>query len=88
MGNNYLSCEIVAKNALKYYPSNEYQEEFSWLILQAKYEQMVNSFEEKKLDRAREAQDEYYNFTTEYPESKHRKEADKMLQQIRKITKE
>ena len=49
---------------------------------------MVNSFEEKKLERAREAQDEYYNFTTEYPESKHRKEADKMLQQIRKITKE
>ena len=88
LGNNYLSCEIVAKNALKNYPSNKYQEEFSWLILQAKYEQMVNSFEEKKLDRAREAQDEYYNFTTEYPESKHRKEADKMLQQIRKITKE
>lgn len=88
LGNNYLSCEIVAKNALKDYPSNRYQEEFSWLILQAKYEQMVNSFEEKKLDRAREAQDEYYNFTTEYPESKHRKEADKMLQQIRKITKE
>ena len=88
LGNNYLSCEIVAKNALKNYPSNKYQEEFSWLILQAKYEQMVNSFEEKKLDRAREAQDEYYNFTTEYPESKHRKEAEKMLQHIRKITKE
>ena len=88
LGNNYLSCEIVAKNALRNYPSNKYQEDFSWLILEAKYQQMVHSFEDKKLERARDAQDEYYNFTTEYPTSKHRKEADRMMVQIRKITKE
>ncbi|MBQ6984846.1 MAG: outer membrane protein assembly factor BamD [Paludibacteraceae bacterium] len=88
LGNNYLSCEIVAKNALKNYPSNAYQEEFNWLILQAKYAQMVNSFEDRKLERARDTQDEYYNFITEYPASKHRKDADKMLTQIKKITKD
>ena len=88
LGNNYESCEIVSKNALKNYPSNKYQEDFSWYILQAKYQQMINSFEEKKLERARDAQDEYYNFITEYPSSKHRKEADKMMVQIRKITKD
>ncbi len=88
LGNNYLSCEIVAKNALKDYPSNAYQEDFNWLILQAKYQQMVNSFEERKMERARDTQDEYYNFITEYPNSKHRKDADRMLTQIKKITKE
>ena len=88
LGNNYLSCEIVAKNALKDYPSNRYQEEFSWLILQAKYQQMVNSLEEKKEERARDTQDEYYNFVTEYPSSKHRKEAEKMFVQIKKILKD
>ena len=88
LGNNYQSCEIVAKNALKNYPSNSYQEDLNWLILQAKYQQMVNSFEELKADRARDTQDEYYNFVTEYPTSKHRKEADKMLTQIKKILKE
>lgn len=88
LGNNYLSCEIVCKNALKDYPSNKYQENFSWLILQAKYQQMINSFEDKKLERARDTQDEYYNFITEFPNSKRRKEADKMLVQIKKITKE
>ena len=88
LGNNYLSCEIVAKNALKKYPSNKYQEDFSWLVLQAKYQQMQNSIEELKLERARETQDEYYNFVTEYPESKHRKEAERMFVQIKKITKE
>ena len=87
LGNNYLSCEIVAKNALKNYPSNKFQEEFSWLILQSKYQQMLNSFEDKKIERARDAQDEYYNFVTEYPDSKHRKEAERMMNQIRKIIK-
>ena len=88
LGNNYLSCEIVCKNALKNYPSNKYQEEFSWLILQAKYQQMINSFEDKKVERARDTQDEYYNFITEFPNSKHRKEAERMLVQIKKIIKE
>ena len=88
LGNNYLSCELTCKNALKNYPSNQYQEEFNWLILQAKYQQMVNSFEQLKLERARDTQDEYYNFITEYPTSKHRKEADRMLVQIQKLTKD
>ena len=40
------------------------------------------------MERARDAQDEYYNFITEFPDSKHRKEADKMLTTIRKIIKD
>lgn len=88
LGNNYLSCEIVAKNALKNYPSNKYQEDFSWLVLQAKYQQMINSFEDKKIERARDAQDEYYNFITEFPDSKHRKEAERMMNQIKKFLKD
>lgn len=88
LGNNYLSCEIVAKNALKNYPSNKYQEDFSWLILEAKYQQMINSVDEKKLERARDAQDEYYNFVTEFPDSKHRKDAERMMNQIKKIIKD
>ncbi len=85
LGNNYASCEIIAKNALKDYPSNSYQEELSWLVFAAKYQQMVNSFEEKKLDRARDTQDEYYSFITEFPDSKHRKEAEKLFKEISKI---
>ncbi len=85
LGNNYLSCEIVARNALKNFPSNKYQEEFSWLIYQSKYQQAIHSIEEAKLERARAAVDEYYNFITEYPNSKHRKEADKMSAQIGKM---
>lgn len=88
LGNNYLSAEIVAKNAQKNYPSNSYQEELNWLILQAKYQQMLLSVEEKKMERARDTEDEYYNFITEYPTSKHRKEADRILKETTKITRE
>ena len=85
LGNNYLSAEIVAKNALKNYPTNAYQEELNWLILQAKYQQMLNSVAQKKEDRARETEDEYYNFITEYPESKHINAAQKINKEIKKI---
>jgi outer membrane protein assembly factor BamD len=85
LGNNYLSAEIVAKNALKNYPTNKYQEELSWLILQSKYQQMINSVDNKKEDRAREAEDEYYSFTTEYPNSKHIAAAERINKEIKKI---
>ena len=85
LGNNYLSAEIVAKNALKNYPTNKYQEELNWLILQSKYQQMLNSIAEKKEDRARETEDEYYSFITEYPNSKHLPAAEKINKELKKI---
>lgn len=85
LGNNYLSAEIVAKNALKTYPTNKYQEELNWLILQAKYQQMINSLDNKREDRARETNDEYYNFITEYPTSKHLDAAKKINKETEKI---
>ena len=85
LGNNYLSCEITAKNAMKNYPNNSYQEELSWYILAAKYQQLINSVDSKRRERALETEDEYYNFKNDYPESKHLKEAEKMAKEIRRI---
>ena len=88
LGNNYLSAEITAKNAIKKYPANKYLEEFNWIILEAKYQQMVNSVPELKLERARDAQDEYYSFITEYPESKHINAANNIGKAIKKVLKQ
>lgn len=88
LGNNYLSCEVVAKNCLKDYPGNRYQEELNWLILQSRYQQTINSVQERKLERARDTQDECYSFITEWPESKHIRAAEKIDREMRKITKE
>ncbi len=87
LGNNYASCIIVAKNALKNYPGNSYREELSWLIVQAKYQEVLNSVEEKKAERIRDVEDECYNFLTEFPDTKHKKAAEKIQKEITKHTK-
>ena len=87
LGNNYLSCETVAKNALKTFPACPYTEEFNWLVFAAKYQQMVNSADYMLEERARDAQDEYYSFITEYPDSKHASQAKQWFKQIRKVLK-
>ncbi len=84
LGNNYLSAEIVARNALRDYPSNSYMEELSWLILLSKYQQAVYSVDAKKGERTRNTIDEYYNFVTEFPNSKHRREAERILKQMQR----
>ncbi len=85
LGNNYESCVIVANNALKDYPGNSYREELSWLILQAKYQILLNSVDEKREERIRDVDDECYNFLTEFPDTKHRKAAEKISKEIQKL---
>lgn len=85
LGNNYLSAEIIAKNALKDYPTNKYQEDLNWIILQAKYQQLVNSLDSKREERARDTEDEYYSFVTQYPNSKHIAAAERIHKELNKI---
>lgn len=75
LGNNYESCIITAKNALKDYPYSKYREDFEMLILKAKYQEAKNSIAEKSEDRYRDVIDEYYSFINTYPESKNLAEA-------------
>ncbi|MBS2098972.1 outer membrane protein assembly factor BamD [Carboxylicivirga linearis] len=79
MGNNYMSAVIAAQNSLKDFPDTKYREELSFLILESKYIQAVKSVEEKKVDRLRDAIDEYYTFVNEFPEGKYKRRADKIL---------
>ena len=45
----------------------------------------VYSVEEKKMDRYREAIDEYYAFRNEFPESKYLKEAEQIFSESQKV---
>ena len=76
-GNNYEACVVTAQNALKDYPyaSANRREELSILTLRAKYHLARQSVEERRLERFRDAIDEYYAFQNDYPESKYLKEA-------------
>lgn len=85
MGNNYQSAVVTATNALKHYPDSKRKEDLYFLILDAKYMQAVKSVEQKMEDRYRETIDEYYNYTGEFPDGKHRKEADKIHEKAQKF---
>ena len=73
---------------MKKYPSTIYREQLAMIILEAKYQQAVQSVTEKKLDRYRSTIDEYYNYTNEFPEGKMRKQADAIFNQSNKIVKD
>ena len=79
LGNNYLAATIVAQNALKNFPTTTYKEDLSYVVLQAKYAQAINSVQEKSEERYQDTIDEYYSFINEFPNGKDRAAADKIF---------
>lgn len=88
LGNNYQSCVIVSQDALKDYPYTKYREELSMLVLRSKYQIAQNSIATKRVDRYRDAIDEYYGFKNEFPNSKFIKEANDIYEKSNSIVKE
>jgi outer membrane protein assembly factor BamD len=80
-GNNYEACVVTAQNALKDYPyaSAGLRENLSILILRATYHLARQSVEAKRVERFRDAIDEYYAFENDFPESKYLKEANSIF---------
>lgn len=88
LGNNFESCVITAQNALKDYPYTDYREELSILVLRSKYEMAIHSVDDRKIDRYREAIDEYYAFKNEFPESKYIRDAQRIFTESTKMIKD
>lgn len=86
-GNNYQACIVTAQNALKDYPYSNKREEFATLIMKGKYELAKMSVEEKQLERYQDAEDECYGFINEYPDSKERATAEKMIAKCKEFEK-
>lgn len=84
LGNNYEAAVITARNAQRDYPYTKYREDLAYIIFRARYEAAEYSVEEKKEDRLREAYDEYYTFSNEFPEGRYSKEVNKMFEKISK----
>ncbi len=85
MGNNYESCVITSREALKDYPYSEYAEDFQMLILRARYELAENSVSKAKAQRYRTVIDEYYNYINSYPSGKYLKEANRYFKEAQEI---
>lgn len=86
-GNNYEACIVTAQNALKDYPYSNKREEFATLIMKGKFELAKMSVEKKQLERYQDAEDECYGFINEYPDSKERANAEKMIEKCKEFEK-
>lgn len=85
IGNNYEACIITAQNALKDFPFTSLREDLCMLVLKARYKMAHNSVKDKMTERYRKTIDEYFAFKTEFPESKHLKEAEKYYNEASKF---
>ncbi|MDD4922157.1 MAG: outer membrane protein assembly factor BamD, partial [Bacteroidales bacterium] len=81
-------CIITASNTLLDYPVSKYREDLSFIILNARYMLATQSFENLKIERYRAAIDEYYSFVNEFPDGKHAKKAENILQECKKYIKD
>jgi outer membrane protein assembly factor BamD len=84
---NYESCIVTAQNALKDYPyaSPSRKEELSILVLRSKYHLARQSVVEKRIERFRDAIDEYYAFENEFPESQYMREAKSIFNHAERV---
>ena len=83
-GSNYQACIITAENAIREHPYTSRREDLAFLVLKAKFDMADQSVEAKKEERYHSAIDEYYGFVSEYPESKHMKEAQALFNKAKK----
>lgn len=84
MGNNYESCVVTAREALKSYPYSKYAEDYQIYILRSRFELADNSIDEKKPERFRDVIDEHYNYKNMFPEGRYIKDAEKFYRQALK----
>lgn len=80
-GSNYEACVVTAQNALRDFPyaNADRREALSIMILRSKFILAEESVDSKRLSRYRDCIDEYYAFVNDFPESKHVKEAEKIM---------
>ena len=74
----YKSAVVALKNALAEYPATPHREEILYLTTKSSYELASNSVRAIQRDRYMDMMDTYYTFISEFPDSRYRKEVDRM----------
>ncbi len=81
---DYKASRYALKNVLKDNAENQYREEILYYVAMSSYKYAYNSIVEKQKERYLDFVDDYYNFISEYPESKFRKELDGLFARAEK----
>ncbi len=83
---DYKAARYALKNVLKDNSDNQYREDVLYYVALSAYKYADNSIPEKQKERFLDFIDDYYNFISEYPESKYRKELDNLYSKVEHYT--
>ena len=83
---DYRAASYALKNVLRENPDNRYREEIMYYIVAANYKYASNSVVFRQRERFLDVIDEYYNFISEYPESKYGNELNSMFRRAQRAT--
>lgn len=81
---DYLASRIALRNVLKEDSDNAYREDVLYYTAMSSYKYAFLSVPEKQKDRYMTFVDDYYNFISEYDESKYRRELDVLYNRAQK----
>ncbi len=84
---HYKAAVVALKNCIKDYPDSPFREEMLYLVLRSSYLHAKHSVADKQRDRYQQSIDEYYNLVSEYPESKYKRDAEKIYKELQEKTK-
>ncbi len=74
----YNSAIIAFRNALKQYPESHRREDLMYYTVMSAFNYAENSAQDKQLDRYMEALDAYYTFVMEFPDSKYKRDVERV----------
>ncbi len=75
---DYKASIIALQNSLNDYPNTEHREELMFMLLRSHFLLAENSIAQRQIERYQDTVDEYYSFVGEFPESRYRREADRI----------
>ncbi|MCL2502261.1 MAG: outer membrane protein assembly factor BamD [Bacteroidales bacterium] len=81
---NYRAAAFALRNVLRDNPDNRYREEIMYYIVAANFRYAINSVSFRQRERFLTVIDSYYNFVSEYPESKYIGEVDGMFRRAQR----
>jgi len=83
---DYRAASFALKNVLRDNPDNRYREDIMYYIVASNYKYAANSVSYRQRERFLVVIDEYYNFISEYPESKYSRELEGMFRRAQRAT--
>lgn len=82
---DYKAATHALKETLKENPESMYREDIMYYIVAANFQYALNSIPELQRERFLNVVDEYYNFVSEFPDSKYAKDVDSMFRRARQF---